>query len=75
MKVSGAAEAYTCCGGIDAVVDLVESGDTLAGNGLVVREVLLENSFCLVANRAVASRIGPYEVCASIAGTLTRQLT
>ncbi|MFI5302142.1 MAG: ATP phosphoribosyltransferase [Polyangiales bacterium] len=50
--VQGSVELAPLTGLADAIVDLVETGETLRQNGLVVRETVLEVSSVLVANRA-----------------------
>ena len=52
LRLSGSVELAAVSGLADAIVDLVESGRTLAENGLVVVEELLAVSARLVVNRA-----------------------
>ena len=52
VKLQGSVELAAVSGLADAIVDLVESGRTLAENGLVVVETLLEVSARLCVNRA-----------------------
>lgn len=52
VRLSGSVELAAVSGLTDAVVDLVESGRTLAENGLTVVEELLQVSARLVVNRA-----------------------
>ena len=52
ISLSGSVELAAVSGLTDAIVDLVESGRTLAENGLVVVEELLQVSARLVVNRA-----------------------
>ena len=52
IYVQGSVELAPLTGLADAIVDLVETGETLRQNGLVVRETVLEVSSVLVANRA-----------------------
>ena len=52
IHLSGSVELAAVSGLTDAIVDLVESGRTLAENGLVVLEELLAVSARLVVNRA-----------------------
>ena len=52
VTLSGSVELAAVSGLTDAIVDLVESGRTLAENGLVVVEELLQVSARLVVNRA-----------------------
>ena len=50
--VQGSVELAPLTGLADLIVDLVESGDTLAQNGLEVRDEVAQISSVLVANRA-----------------------
>ncbi len=52
LELSGSVELAPVVGLSDAIVDLVETGRTLARNGLSEREVLLEVSGRLIVNRA-----------------------
>jgi len=52
VRLSGSVELAAVAGLSDAIVDLVESGRTLAENGLTVVEELLAVSARLVVNRA-----------------------
>jgi ATP phosphoribosyltransferase len=52
FALSGSVELAAVAGLADAIVDLVESGRTLAENGLVVVEELLQVSARLCVNRA-----------------------
>ena len=52
VRLSGSVELAAVAGLSDAIVDLVESGRTLAENGLVVVQELLAVSARLVVNRA-----------------------
>ena len=52
VRLSGSVELAAVAGLADAIVDLVESGRTLAENGLVVVQELLAVSARLVVNRA-----------------------
>jgi ATP phosphoribosyltransferase len=52
VRLSGSVELAAVAGLADAIVDLVESGRTLAENGLVVVQDLLSVSARLVVNRA-----------------------
>ncbi len=52
VRLSGSVELAAVAGLADAIVDLVESGRTLAENGLVVVQDLLAVSARLVVNRA-----------------------
>ena len=52
VRLSGSVELAAVSGLTDAIVDLVESGRTLAENGLAVIEELLQVSARLVVNRA-----------------------
>ncbi len=51
IYVQGSVETAPLVGLADVIVDLVETGETLRQNGLVVREQVLEVSAVLVANR------------------------
>ncbi len=50
--VQGSVETAPLAGLADVIVDLVETGETLRQNGLVVRETVCEVSAVVVANRA-----------------------
>lgn len=50
LRMDGALESAPRLGVADAIVDHVESGDTLRENHLRVLEVIMESSMCLVAN-------------------------
>ncbi|MDQ3458215.1 MAG: ATP phosphoribosyltransferase, partial [Deinococcota bacterium] len=52
IKLSGNVELACLTGLADAVVDIVETGDTLRANGLVEHDVVLESSARFVVNRA-----------------------
>ncbi len=58
VYVQGSVELAPLTGLADAIVDLVETGETLRQNALVVREVVAEISSVLVANRAVYKLLG-----------------
>ncbi len=51
IEVKGSVELAPVSGLADAIVDLVDSGRTLRDNGLVVREVIVESTARLIANR------------------------
>lgn len=57
--VQGSVELGPITGLADAIVDLVETGETLRQNDLVIREVVTEISSVLVANRAAYKLLGP----------------
>jgi ATP phosphoribosyltransferase len=52
IELSGSVELAPVTGLADCIVDLVETGRTLAENGLVVTEVIAESTARLVVNRA-----------------------
>jgi ATP phosphoribosyltransferase len=52
-KAHGACESFAFLDDVDGVVDIVDTGDTLSRNGLVVREVLFETCICLVGGYAL----------------------
>ena len=56
--VQGSVELAPLTGLADAIVDLVETGETLRQNALEVREVVAEISSVLVANRAAFKLLG-----------------
>lgn len=56
--VQGSVELAPLTGLADAIVDLVETGETLRQNDLCVREVVCEVSSVLVANRAAFKLLG-----------------
>jgi ATP phosphoribosyltransferase len=47
-KVHGSSESFAFLDGIDGVVDIVDTGNTLRQNGLVLREVIFQTCICLV---------------------------
>lgn len=58
VYVQGSVELAPLTGLADAIVDLVETGETLRQNHLEVREVVAEISSVLVANRAAFKLLG-----------------
>lgn len=68
VNVQSSVELAPLTGLADLIVDLVETGKTLAENGLEVKEDVLAVSTLLVANRA------SYKLRADVAGTLVRAL-
>ena len=58
VYVQGSVELAPLTGLADAIVDLVETGETLRQNDLVVREVVMEISSVLVANRSAYKLLG-----------------
>ncbi|MEO7095105.1 MAG: ATP phosphoribosyltransferase [Polyangiales bacterium] len=58
VYVQGSVELAPLTGLADAIVDLVETGETLRQNALVVREVVMEISSVLVANRSAYKLLG-----------------
>ena len=52
IRLSGAVEIAPIVGLADAIVDIVDTGRTLADNGLVVVEEIMQVSARLIANRA-----------------------
>jgi ATP phosphoribosyltransferase len=58
VYVQGSVELAPLTGLADAIVDLVETGETLRQNDLVVREVVTEISSVLVANRSAYKLLG-----------------
>ena len=56
--MQGSVELAPLTGLADAIVDLVETGETLRQNALEVREVVAEISSVLVANRAAFKLLG-----------------
>jgi ATP phosphoribosyltransferase len=52
IELSGSVELAPVLGLADCIVDLVETGRTLAENGLVVIETITESTGRLVVNRA-----------------------
>jgi ATP phosphoribosyltransferase len=55
LRVQGACEAYPHLQGVSAIVDIVETGETLRANGLEVLEIADFTSPCLVQNRQLTS--------------------
>jgi ATP phosphoribosyltransferase len=58
VYVQGSVELAPITGLADAIVDIVETGETLRQNHLEVREVVVEVSSVLVANRAAFKLLG-----------------
>jgi ATP phosphoribosyltransferase len=58
VYVQGSVELAPLTGLADAIVDLVETGETLRQNALEVRETVAEISSVLVANRAAYKLLG-----------------
>ena len=58
IYVQGSVELAPITGLADAIVDLVESGETLRQNDLEVRELVAEISSVVVANRAAYKLLG-----------------
>ncbi|GAC1393841.1 MAG: ATP phosphoribosyltransferase [Polyangiales bacterium] len=58
VYVQGSVELAPLTGLADAIVDLVETGETLRQNSLEVRETVLEVSSVLIANRAAYKLLG-----------------
>ncbi|HUE83864.1 MAG TPA: ATP phosphoribosyltransferase [Pyrinomonadaceae bacterium] len=52
ITLAGSVELAPVLGLADCIVDLMETGETLRENGLVVVEAIAESSACLVVNRA-----------------------
>jgi ATP phosphoribosyltransferase len=52
ILLSGSVELAPLLGLADCIVDLVQTGKTLAANGLVVDEVLFQSTARLIVNRA-----------------------
>ena len=61
IEVKGSVELAPISGLADAIVDLVDTGRTLADNGLVVREVIATSTARLIANR-VAHKLRAAEI-------------
>jgi ATP phosphoribosyltransferase len=61
IEVKGSVELAPVSGLADAIVDLVDTGRTLADNGLVVREVIAPSTARLIANR-VAHKLRAREI-------------
>ena len=60
-KVHGSTESFAFLNGVDGVVDIVDTGNTLRQNGLVLREVLFETCICLVGGPALTA-VAPDEL-------------
>ncbi|MBK7402562.1 MAG: ATP phosphoribosyltransferase, partial [Myxococcales bacterium] len=58
IYVQGSVELAPLTGLADAIVDLVESGETLRQNALEVREHVCDVSSVVVANRAAYKLLG-----------------
>jgi len=61
IEVKGSVELAPVSGLADAIVDLVDTGRTLADNGLVVREEIVECTARLISNR-VAHKLRAREI-------------
>ena len=61
IEVKGSVELAPVSGLADAIVDLVDTGRTLADNGLVVRELIASSTARLIANR-VAHKLRAREI-------------
>ena len=68
IQLSGSVELAPVLGLADCIVDLVETGRTLAENGLTVVETITESTGRLVVNRA------SYQLKAEAVGALIRDL-
>jgi ATP phosphoribosyltransferase len=68
IELSGSVELAPVLGLADCIVDLVETGRTLAENGLSIVEVITESSARLVVNRA------SYQLKAEAIGRLIRSV-
>jgi ATP phosphoribosyltransferase len=69
IELSGSVELAAVLGLSDCIVDLVETGRTLAENGLAVVETVTESTGRLVVNRA------SYQLKSDAVGTLIRDLS
>ncbi|MGH9941723.1 MAG: ATP phosphoribosyltransferase [Pyrinomonadaceae bacterium] len=69
IELAGSVELAPVLGLADCIVDLVETGRTLAENGLVVSEVITESTGRLVVNRA------SYQLKAAAVGQLIKALS
>ncbi|MCA1618265.1 MAG: ATP phosphoribosyltransferase [Acidobacteria bacterium] len=69
IELSGSVELAPVLGLADCIVDLVETGRTLAENGLRVVETITESTGRLVVNRA------SYQLKAEAVGRLVRELS
>ncbi|MDT7778218.1 MAG: phosphoribosyltransferase [Acidobacteriota bacterium] len=69
IQLSGSVELAAVLGLSDCIVDLVETGRTLAENGLAVVETITESTGRLVVNRA------SYQLKAEAVGELIRDLS
>lgn len=69
IELSGSVELAPVLGLADCIVDLVETGRTLAENGLKVVETITESTARLVVNRA------SYQLKAEAVGALIRDLS
>jgi ATP phosphoribosyltransferase len=68
IELSGSVELAPVLGLADCIVDLVETGRTLAENGLSIVEVITESTARLVVNRA------SYQLKAEAIGRLIRSV-
>lgn len=59
VKLNGSLELAPLVGLADAIVDLVDTGETLRENGLVLKDILLQCAAQFVVNRAAARRFRP----------------
>jgi ATP phosphoribosyltransferase len=75
IELSGAIEIAPLVGLSDAIVDIVETGETLRKNGLVEKRTILEISSRLIVNRA-ASKLRAREIAvvqAALKGALAEK--
>ncbi len=76
LEVSGSVEIMVALGMADAIVDLVESGDTLRDNGLRVIETISESQAILIGAKKVRDNILCQLIQRRLQGVLTaRQYT
>ena len=59
VKLNGSLELAPLVGLADAIVDLVDTGDTLRDNGLVEKDILMQCAAQFVVNRVAARRFRP----------------
>jgi len=73
IAMNGGCEAAPRLGIADAIVDQVETGDTLRANNLTIKRILFESSVFLIANTKSVSEDEVEEFKLAIQGVLTAQ--
>jgi ATP phosphoribosyltransferase len=74
IPLAGSVELAPVLGLSDCIVDVVQTGQTLSANGLVVDEVLFESTAHLILNRASyrLKRAALEELVSALSSSVTR---